>query len=132
MIGLMQDAHGVGLAATQVGVLRRMFVFQAGSDDEPRAIVNPEIVERSDELDTDTEGCLSLQGVSVPVERSVAVTLTGLDPGGAELRLELSGLAARVVQHETDHLDGVLIIDKTTDEARKGALAVLRPRVAFG
>jgi peptide deformylase len=130
MVGLMQDAHGVGLAATQVGVLRRIFVFQTG-DDEPRAVVNPEIVERSEETDTDFEGCLSMQGVSVPVERSVAVTLAGLDPGGAELRLELSELPARVVQHELDHLDGVLILDRTTDEARKGALATIRPRVAL-
>jgi len=131
MVGLMQDAHGVGLAATQIGVLRRMFVFQTG-DDEPRAVVNPEIVERSEETESDFEGCLSLQGVSVPVERSVAVTLTGLDPGGAELRLELEDLAARVVQHELDHLDGVLILDRTTPEARKGALATLRPRLAVG
>jgi peptide deformylase len=130
MTSLMQDAHGVGLAATQIGVLQRMFVFQPG-DVEPRAIVNPEIVERSEETDTDTEGCLSLQGVLLPVERSSEVTLTGRDPDGEELRLELSELAARVVQHELDHLDGVLILDRTTPEARKAALAILRPRLAF-
>jgi peptide deformylase len=130
MTGLMQDAHGVGLAATQVGVLERLFVFQPGQS-EPRAIVNPEIVERSPETDTDNEGCLSLQGVMLPVERSTAVTLAGFDPAGTALRLELTDHAARVAQHELDHLDGVLIVDRTTPEARKAALAILRPRLAF-
>ncbi len=131
MTGLMQDARGVGLAATQVGLLQRIFVFQPG-EDEPRTIVNPRIVERSEETDSDTEGCLSLWGVTVPVERSIEVTLAGLDTEGAELTLELSELAARVAQHELDHLDGVLIIDRTTPEARKAALATLRPRLSFG
>ena len=76
----------------------------------------------------DDEGCLSLQGITVPVERHLRVTLAGKDPEGTELRLELEGHPARVVQHELDHLDGTLIIDRTTDEARKEALAVLRPR----
>jgi peptide deformylase len=130
MTGLMQDAHGVGLAATQVGLLQRLFVFQPG-DAEPRTIINPRIVERSEETDSDTEGCLSLWGVIVPVERSTEVTLIGHDPDGAELKLELTDHAARIVQHELDHLDGVLIIDRTTPEARKGALASLRPRLSF-
>jgi peptide deformylase len=128
MISLMHDAHGVGLAATQVGVLRRIFVFQTGDDEEARAIVNPRITPRSDETGTDDEGCLSLQGVLVPVERPVAVTLEGVDLDGGPLKLELEGLAARVAQHERDHLDGVLIIDRTDAESRKQALAVLRPQ----
>jgi len=131
MIGLMHDAHGVGLAATQVGILRRLFVFRVG-DGEPVAVVNPEIVERSDELVTDDEGCLSMQGILVPVERASAVTLTGTDPSGAPLRLELEEMGARVVQHELDHLDGVLMIDRTTPAARREALGALRPRTVLG
>jgi len=124
---LMHDARGVGLAATQVGILQRVFVFQRGEDDVV-AVVNPELAERSDELETDDEGCLSLQGITAPVERHLSLTLVGKDPEGNELRIELEGHPARVVQHELDHLDGTLIIDRTTDEARKQALAVLRPR----
>ena len=132
MIGLMQDARGVGLAGTQVGTLQRVFVFQATEDDEPRAVVNPVLVEASEEKIADTEGCLSLQGVTVPVERPVRVTLEGKDESGAELRLELEEHAARVVQHELDHLDGILIIDRTTPEARREALGILRPEPILG
>jgi peptide deformylase len=128
MLSLMHDAHGVGLAATQVGVLRRMFVFRAGDEEQGSVVVNPRIAERSDETATDDEGCLSLQGVLVPVERAAAITLEGIDLDGKDLRLELDGLAARVAQHETDHLDGVLIVDRTDAESRKQALAVLRPQ----
>ena len=128
---LMVDANGIGLAATQVGVLRRTLVFQPDREEEPQALVNPRIVERSDESGVDEEGCLSLQGVLVPVERPVAVTVEARDESGAEVRLELEGLGARVAQHEVDHLDGVLIIDRTTPEARREALALLRPRVAL-
>jgi peptide deformylase len=128
MRGLMADASGVGLAATQVGVLRRVFVFQHG-EDETLALVNPRIVERSDEVEVSDEGCLSLQGVLVPVERSTAVTIEGADELGEEVRLELTELAARVVQHEVDHLDGKLILDRTTPEARREALAALRPKL---
>jgi peptide deformylase len=124
---LMRDAQGVGLAATQVGVLRRLFVFQPG-EDEVIAVVNPEIVERSEEAEVADEGCLSIQGISVPVERSLRVTLVGRDETGAEQRFELDGYAARCVQHESDHLDGVLMIDRTTSEARREALGALRPR----
>jgi peptide deformylase len=127
MVALMHDAQGVGLAATQVGVLRRLFVFEP-DEDGARAIVNPEIVVRDDEKETEEEGCLSLQGVRAPVERSVRVTIKGVDPDGSEVQWELEGLGARVVQHELDHLDGVLIIDRTDDESRKKALAVLRPQ----
>ena len=127
---LMRDAQGIGLAATQVGVLRRLFVFQP-DDDEVIAVVNPEIVERSDEAETSDEGCLSIQGVTVPVERSLRVTLVGRDENGAEQRFELDGYAARCVQHESDHLDGVLMIDRTTPEARREALGALRPRIVL-
>ena len=127
MIALMRDAQGVGLAATQVGILRRLFVFEP-DDDGPRAVVNPRIVERRDETAAEEEGCLSLQGVRVPVERAVEVTLEGQDPDGNGVRWELQGLGARVVQHELDHLDGVLIIDRTDDASRKQALATLRPQ----
>ena len=127
MTDLMRDAHGVGLAATQVGTLRRIFVFQQ-AEDQVTAIVNPKLVDLSKETETDDEGCLSLQGVLVPVERSVRVTLEGTALDGAELRLELEGLPARVAQHEADHLDGVLIIDRTDPDSRKRAMATLRPQ----
>jgi peptide deformylase len=130
MIGLMHDAQGVGLAATQVGVLRRLFVFEP-DEDGPRAIVNPTIVDPAEETAPDDEGCLSLQGVRVPVERATSLTLVGKDPNGDDVRLELEGYAARIVQHELDHLDGVLIIDRTDEAHRKEALSTLRPRVAL-
>jgi peptide deformylase len=131
MTRLMQEASGVGLAATQVGILRRVFVFQPGEAD-PAAIVNPQIVKRSDELETDDEGCLSLQGVQVPVERSLAVTIEGTDETGVPVSFAFEELPARVVQHELDHLDGVLILDRTTAEARREALAKLRPQPILG
>jgi peptide deformylase len=127
---LMVDANGIGLAATQVGVLRRVFVFQR-NEDEVAAVVNPEIVERSDETDVADEGCLSIQGISVPVERSLEVTIVGKDENGNDVRYELDDYAARCVQHETDHLDGKLMIDRTTPEARREALGILRPRIVL-
>jgi peptide deformylase len=130
MIALMHDAQGVGLAATQVGILRRLFVFEA-DEDGPKAIVNPVVVERGDETAPDEEGCLSLQGVRVPVDRSTRVVLEGKDPNGEDLRVELDSYGSRVVQHELDHLDGVLIIDRTDDEHRKEALGILRPRAVL-
>ena len=130
MRSLMEDANGVGLAANQVGVLRRVLVMQA-NEEEQIALVNPVVRESSDELETDDEGCLSLQGVTVPVERRVSVTIEGRDENGEEVSYELEGLAARVAQHELDHLDGVLILERTTDDARRGALAILRPRVVI-
>jgi peptide deformylase len=131
MIHLMHDAQGVGLAATQVGVLRRLFVF-APDEEGPRAIVNPVVAERGDETATEDEGCLSLQGVRVPVERATRLVLEGKDPNGEDLRLELDEYASRVVQHELDHLDGVLIIERTTPEARREAMATLRPQPILG
>lgn len=126
MTDLMHDARGVGLAATQVGVLQRLFVFQADEEDEVRAVVNPAITARSEEATSGEEGCLSLQGVHVPVERSVTVTLEGQDLEGQPLRLELEELPARVVQHELDHLDGTLMIERTDPQSRREALATLR------
>jgi peptide deformylase len=127
---LMVDANGIGLAATQVGVLRRVFVFQA-TDDEVHALVNPEIVDRGAETEVADEGCLSIQGVTVPVERSLEVTIVGKDENGEDVRYELEGYTARCVQHESDHLDGVLMLDRTTPEARREALGVLRPRIVL-
>ncbi len=127
---LMQDARGIGLAATQVGVLQRVFVFTPAKD-EVAAIVNPEIVDRSDETDVVEEGCLSIQGVLVPVERPMRVSIAGRDENGEEVRYELEDIFARAAQHEADHLDGVLIIDRTTPEARREALGALRPRIVL-
>jgi peptide deformylase len=124
---LMQDAYGVGLAGNQVGMLRRLFVFQR-DEDEVLALVNPRIVERSDESESGEEGCLSIQGIRVPVERSLEITVEAKDEEGRDLRLELEGLTARVVQHEIDHLDGTLILDRTDDESRRQALGILRPQ----
>jgi peptide deformylase len=132
MTQLMIDANGIGLAATQVGVLRRIFVFRKRDDEEATALVNPRVVERGTELESDDEGCLSLQGVLVPVERDLAVTIEAFDLGGEQVRLELDGYEARVVQHELDHLDGVLILDRTTVEARREALGILRPQPVLG
>ena len=130
MTRLMTDANGVGIAATQVGVLRRVFVFRPRDEEETTVVVNPRIAAKEG-TEVDDEGCLSLQGILVPVERSMRVTVEGSDETGAPVRLELDELAARVAQHELDHLDGVLILDRTTPESRREALAVLRPRVAL-
>jgi peptide deformylase len=126
MIGLMRDAIGVGLAATQLGVLRRMLVFQVGPDAEPTVLVNPEIEWRSEDAATAEEGCLSIPGVVVDVERPLFVRARAVDVHGQPLTLEASGLEARVIQHEVDHLDGVLMLDRTEKEQRKGALRALR------
>jgi peptide deformylase len=131
MVAIMRDAMGVGLAATQLGVLRRLLVFQAGADARPTAVANPEVEWLSEELETAEEGCLSLPGVGVDVERAVHARVRGLDLRGEPLLLEASGLEARVLQHEIDHLDGVLILERTTREQRKGALRALREGGTF-
>jgi peptide deformylase len=131
MVGLMHDAIGVGLAATQLGVMRRLLVFQAGPDAPPTPLVNPEIEWSSAELATAEEGCLSLPGVVVDVERPLHVRVRGRDAVGEPLMIEASGLEARVIQHEVDHLDGVLMIERTTREQRKGALRALREGTTF-
>jgi peptide deformylase len=133
MKDLMQEANGVGLAGTQVGTLQRVFVFQPeGEDEAPRALVNPVLAATSEVTLSDTEGCLSLQGVTIPVERPVKVTIEGKDENGEDVRLELEERDARVVQHELDHLDGILILDRTTSEARREALGILRPEPLLG
>ena len=127
---LMKDANGVGLAATQVGVIRRLFVF-APDEERVLAVVNPALTRRDKATDVDDEGCLSIQGISVPVERATAVRLEGRDENGKDVAYDLEGLAARVVQHEYDHLDGTLILDRTMPEARREAMAALRPRLVL-
>jgi peptide deformylase len=126
MIRIMQEGMGVGLAATQLGVLRRVVVFQVGSDNEPTALVNPKIEWLSDELAIAEEGCLSLPRVTMDVERPLHARFTGRDVDGDPVTIEASGLEARVLQHEIDHLDGVLILDRTPRQQRKAALRALR------
>jgi peptide deformylase len=126
MIAIMRDGMGVGLAATQIGVLRRLLVFQAGSDGEPTALVNPVIEWHSDLGSLAEEGCLSLPRVSMDVERPLFVRFSGRDAEGDEIVIEASGLEARVLQHELDHLDGILILDRTSRSQRKAALRALR------
>jgi peptide deformylase len=126
MVAIMRDAMGVGLAATQLGILRRLLVFQAGPDSEPTALINPEVEWLSGEAVVAEEGCLSLPRVSMDVERSLHARFGGFDVDGEPVRIEASGLEARVLQHEIDHLDGVLILDRTERAQRKGALRALR------
>jgi peptide deformylase len=131
MISIMRDALGVGLAATQLGIMHRLLVFQAGLDATPSAIVNPELEWLSDDLAIAIEGCLSLPGVTVDVERPLHARVRGRDVHGEPVLVEASGLEARVLQHEIDHLDGVLILDRTEREQRKGALRALREGEAY-
>ncbi|MSO40588.1 MAG: peptide deformylase [Solirubrobacterales bacterium] len=127
MVAVMRAGIGVGLAATQLGILRRMLVFQAGGDSPPSVLVNPEIEWASGgDLVTAEEGCLSLPGVIVEVERPLFVRVRAANASGEPLSIEASGLEARVIQHEIDHLDGVLIFDRTERAQRKGALKALR------
>jgi peptide deformylase len=126
MIAIMRDGMGVGLAATQVGVLRRFLVFQAGSDSVPTGLINPTIEWLSDEAMVVEEGCLSLPRVAMDVERPLHARISGVDVEGEPVRIEASGLEARVLQHEIDHLDGVLILDRAPRAQRKAALRALR------
>jgi peptide deformylase len=123
---LMRDALGIGLAATQVGVMHRLLVYRVDPEAPVAALVNPEIEWISEEREPLEEGCLSLPGVLVEVERPVQVRVRGRDEHGDDLVIEASGLEARVLQHEIDHLDGVLILDRTTREQRKQAMRALR------
>jgi peptide deformylase len=125
MFAIMRDGMGVGLAATQVGILRRLLVFQAGPG-EPTALVNPSLDWLSEEAVVAEEGCLSLPRVALDVERPLHARVSGLDLDGEEVTIEASGLEARVLQHEIDHLDGVLILDRAPRDQRKGALRALR------
>ena len=129
MIGVMHDAEGVGLAATQVGILRRFFVCTI--DGEDRVFVNPSVTPVGKDTEVDSEGCLSLGSVRVPVERVTKVVVEARDAAGEPVSLELEGYPARVVQHELDHLDGRLMLDRTDDESRREALRALRPRLVL-
>jgi peptide deformylase len=126
MIRIMRDGMGVGLAATQLGILRRILVFQAGPDAPATALVNPAIEWSSADLVTAEEGCLSLPGVVLDVERPLHVRASGEDISGEPVLIEAAGLEARVLQHELDHLDGVLILERASRDQRRGALRALR------
>lgn len=126
MAGLMQDAIGLGLAAPQLGLSQRLLVYRVGPDAPVVALVNPELEWSSDEDETMEEGCLSLPGVTVDVGRPVYVRVRARDELGEDRVVEASGLEARVIQHEIDHLDGVLILDRTTREQRREAMRALR------
>jgi len=130
MTEVMRQAHGVGLAAPQLGVLRRILVYRVSSDGDVHVLINPQLAERSEETETDTEGCLSLLGgdLQVPVERHVRVVVSAVDGDGNPVEVDAEGLEARVIQHEIDHLDGVLIMDRASKDDRKTALRDLRLR----
>jgi peptide deformylase len=123
---LMDDALGIGLAATQLGVMHRVLVYRAEAESPLGVLINPELEYKSDEVETMEEGCLSLPGVGVEVERPVGVRVRAQDETGAPITVEASGLEARVIQHEIDHLDGVLILDRTSRDQRKQAMRALR------
>ena len=129
MLALMRDADGIGLAATQVGIVRRLFACTL--DGVEHVLVNPVVTPVGKETESDVEGCLSLGSVRVPVERPLRVTVEARDVAGAPVSLELEGTAARVVQHELDHLDGTLMLDRTDPDSRREALARLRPRLVL-
>ncbi|MGZ4268544.1 MAG: peptide deformylase [Solirubrobacteraceae bacterium] len=129
MGSLMSDALGIGLAATQVGMLRRLLVYRVEHDSPVNALVNPVIEWSGSEKETMEEGCLSLPGVMVDVERPVRVRVRAQDGRGELLVVEASGLEARVIQHELDHLDGRLILDRTSRDQRKEAMRALRERL---
>jgi len=123
---LMDDGLGIGLAANQVGVLHRLLVYRVLSGAPLAALVNPVIEWSSKEDEILEEGCLSLPQVHVEVERPVHVRVRAQDPYGSSITVEASGLEARVIQHEMDHLDGVLILDRTPRDQRKEAMKILR------
>jgi peptide deformylase len=127
---LMEDALGVGLAATQLGVLHRLLVYRVQHESPVIALVNPEIEWTGDEQEIMEEGCLSLPGVLVDVERSINLRVRARDEFGEPITIEASGLEARVIAHEVDHLDGVLILDRTTREQRKEAMRAMREAAA--
>ena len=127
MLETMREHEGVGLAANQVGRLKRILV--AAFEDEEYVIVNPELDESGDESEKDVEGCLSIPEIQVEVERPTQVTVAGQDQSGVPVRLEAEGLLARILQHEMDHLNGVLILDRTDRESRKAAMRELRERL---
>jgi peptide deformylase len=129
---LMDDALGIGLAATQLGVMHRVLVYKVEPDAPLGVLINPQVEWSGDELETLEEGCLSLPGVGVEVERPVYVRVRASDEHGAPLTVEATGLEARVIQHEIDHLDGVLILDRTSRDQRKQAMRAMREAMAPG
>jgi peptide deformylase len=126
MTGIMGDALGVGLAAPQLGISQRVLVYRVGQDAPLVTLVNPELDWEAEEIEPAEEGCLSIPGIHVDVERPVHVRVEARDEFGDPLVVEASGLEARVIQHELDHLNGVLILDRTTKEQRKEAIRALR------
>ena len=120
MLATMRENDGVGLAANQVGRLKRVLV--ASVDDEDYVIVNPVLSEESETTERGQEGCLSIPGINVEVDRATEVTVTGQDASGEPLNIRASDMLARVLQHEVDHLDGVLILDRTDRQSRKAAM----------
>jgi peptide deformylase len=127
MLATMRENDGVGLAANQVGRLRRVLV--ASVEDEDYVIVNPILSDRSETTEKGQEGCLSIPGINVEVDRPIAVTVTGQDASGEPLRIEAQDMLARVLQHEVDHLDGVLILDRTDRQSRKAAMREWREQL---
>ncbi|HEY1689625.1 MAG TPA: peptide deformylase [Solirubrobacteraceae bacterium] len=127
---LMSDALGIGLAATQVGVLHRVLVYRADPDEPISVLVNPVLEWLSEETEAAEEGCLSIPGVQVEVERPAQVRVSAQDETGKQLQFEAQGLEARVIQHEVDHLDGVLILDRISREQRRDAMRSLREALA--
>jgi peptide deformylase len=126
MAGLMNDALGIGLAAPQIGVSQQLLVYRVGPDGPLVALINPEVEWSSSEAEPAEEGCLSIPGILVDVERPVHVRVRAQDERGDERVVEASGLEARVIQHEVDHLNGVLILDRTTKDQRKEAIRAWR------
>jgi len=127
MIATMYDAPGAGLAAPQVGVQKRLFVYDAHDDTGAHVIVNPTITESRGEW-TYEEGCLSVPGLSWDIVRPNEVHLTGLDLDGNELSIEADEYLGRIFQHELDHLDGILLLERLDEATRKEALRTLRDR----
>ena len=127
MLATMREHEGVGLAANQVGRLKRILV--AALEEEEFVLVNPVVEESAGPTEKQPEGCLSIPGIQVEVERPTAVIVSGQDTTGAPLKIEASGLLARILQHEIDHLDGVLILDRTDRESRKAAMREMRERL---
>lgn len=127
MLVTMRVHEGVGLAGNQVGRLKRILV--AATEEDEFVVVNPKIEPTTEETATETEGCLSIPGIHVEVERPAGILLTGVDAAGRDLRVEASGLLARIFQHEVDHLDGITILDRTDRASRKEAMRQLRERL---
>jgi len=127
MFETMYHAEGIGLAGPQVGVARRVIVVDVREEGTaPFALVNPRLVESSRDLDKAEEGCLSIPGVSGVVQRPASVVVEGLDERGEPLRIEAEGLLARCLQHEIDHLDGVLFVDRVSPLKRNMILKKYR------